>query len=239
MSQSPFLMLRRFLVFSPLGLSLVDDLTGGRPVGAVRPTLEVRVGKAVNVPPAKDDVWQPTGIRGLFTDSGILAYPNLGRRDKGKKLYRVKIDAQYYVPLYHGWPGREGVFFRVTPFDEGSAAALPEPTRATLPLLPRANYPFPGHVPLLAGSVRAASGGAVAAALVEGFEPFDDMETQKKRTRVLADAAGLFRLPLRWGNAKHPTVVAAADPATKKRGSVQLAFPYDLSKPKTITIPTL
>ena len=68
-----FLSLANGLIFSPLGLSFQDDFTKQPQVGYVIPTL------LIETPPGSG-TFVPTGIRGLFTKSGILAYPNLGRR---------------------------------------------------------------------------------------------------------------------------------------------------------------
>jgi hypothetical protein len=222
------------LVFSPLGLSLVDDLTGQRPVGFVNPTLQVETA------PGSGD-WAPTEVRGLFTNSGILAYPNLGRRGRvpsppeSPKNYRVLVTAQYYDPLYADPPGPVGVVFPVTPYDDDSDFTKLVPTMVTLTLLPKANYPYVGDSTFVTGKVQRVSGVAVAA-LVKAVEPVDGTG-DTKQTRVLADQRGAFRLPLRWGDASAPTTVTATDPASGKSGMISLSFPYKFTNPQPITIP--
>jgi len=229
-----FLPLGRLLVFSPLGLSLLDDFTGERPIGFVNPTLQVETAPA-------SGVWVATGVRGLFTNSGILAYPNLGRRGRVPsppetlKNYRVLVTAQYYNPLYPGGPGSLGVIFSVTPYDDDSDFTMLVPTMVTLTLLPKANYPYAGDASFLVGQAQRVSGDAVPA-LVTAVEPFDGT-IDRRQTRVLADQGGTFRLPLRWGDPSASTTVTATDPASGKSGQISLSFPYDLSKPLTIRIP--
>ena len=222
------------MVYSPLGLSLVDDLTAQRPVGFVNPTLQVETAP-------KSGIWAATGVRGLFTNSGILAYPNLGRRGRvpsppeAPKNYRVLVAAQYYDPLYADPPGPVGVVFSVTPYDDDSDFTTLVPTMVTLTLLPKANYPYAGDSTFVTGKVHRVSGVAVAA-LVKAVEPVDGTG-DTKQTRVLADQGGAFRLPLRWGDPSAPTTVTATDPASGKSGKISLTFPYKFTNPQPITIP--
>jgi hypothetical protein len=238
MSANParFLSLGNLMVFSPLGLSFVDDFTGKDPVGFINATLQVE--SAPN-----SGAWQATGVRGLFTPSRILAYPNLGRRGQvpnpaeAPRNFRVLIDTQYYDPLYSVDSGAMGVVFKVTPYDDDSDFTTLKPTMVTLPLLPRANYPFAGVPTFLRGQAKGASGKAVAA-LVTAAEAFDDSGSTKQ-TRILADAGGTFGLPLRWGNANQPTKVTATGFAANQTATINLNFPYVLTNPTIITIPNL
>ena len=229
-----FLPLGRLLVFSPLGLSFLDDFTGEHPIGFINPTLQVETAPG-------SGVWVATGVRGLFTNSGILAYPNLGRRGRvpsppeTPKNYRVLVTAQYYDPLYPGGPGSVGVVFPVTPYDDESDFKTLVPTMVTLTLLPRANYPYAGYTAFLRGQAQRVSKVAVPA-LVTAVEPVDSTG-DTKQTRVMADPGGIFRFPLRWGDRSATTTVTATDPASGKSGQISLSFPYDLSQPLTITIP--
>jgi hypothetical protein len=233
---SRFLPLGRLLVFSPLGLSFLDDYTGQYPIGFLKPTLEVET-------PPGSGAWAATGVRGLFTNTGILAYPNLGRRGRvpsppeAPRNYRVLITSQYYEPLYPGGPGSLGVVFPVTPYDEATDFKVLKPTRVILTLVPRANYPFEGGTSFLKGQVLKASGGSVVA-LLTAVEPID-ATGDMKQTRVLTDPEGFFRLPLRWGDPAATTSVTATDPASGKSKTISLSFPYDLTNPQTITIPNL
>jgi len=228
---APLVSLGRLLVFSPLGLSFTDDFTGGAPVGFISPALWVET-------PPGSGKWLATGVRGLFTPGGLLAYPNLGRRGRvppppvASRNYRVTLDTQYYSPLY---PVPTGVVFPVTPFDDDTDFSALKPTMIVLPLLPNANYPFDGTTAFLNGTV-VTTAGAPAVALLTAVEPIDDTG-DIKRTRVMTDPGGRFRLPLRWGNAHSPTTVTALDPASMKSTAISLTYPYVLSGSRTIAIP--
>jgi hypothetical protein len=230
-----FLPLGNLLVFSPLGLSFVDDFTGEGPVGYLRPTLQAEVTPG-------SGQWQATGVRGLFTPGGVLAYPNLGRRGRASqpptpRNHRVLIDAQYYQPLYPGGPGAVGVVFPVTPYDDQSDFSTLKPTLVTLPLLPAANYPYFGGAAFLSGQTVGASG-QPRVALVTAAEPYD-LRANPRTTRVPTDASGHFRLPLRWGFKTRPTTITAADVISGDTAPQDISYPYDLSKPLTITIPNV
>ena len=229
-----WLPLGKLLVYSPLGLSFVDDFTGTAQVGYVKASLTVET-------PPGSGAYVATGVTGLFTNSGILAYPNLGRRGRvptpaeAPRKYRVAIVAQYYTPLYPTGLNAPGFDFTVTPYDDNTDFTTVKPTTATLPLLPKANYPFDGTTPLLPGDV-VTSAGAPVVALVTAVEPYDDTG-DTNQTRVATDPGGAFLLPLRWGNATTPTTVTAVDPVSGKSGTTSVPFPYNLSNPLTITIP--
>jgi hypothetical protein len=228
-----FLPLGNLLVFSPLGLSFVDDFTGDRPVGFLLPTL------TVETPPGSGQ-WLATGVRGLFTPNGVLAYPNLGRLGRAPtpptpRNYRVTINAQYYSPLYPGGPASSGVVFPVTPYDDNSDFTTLRPTLVTLHLLPAANCPLSGGAALLNGRTVGASG-TPRVALVSAAEPYDDQSTPRT-TQVMTDAGGTFRMPLRWGYQSRPTTVSATDVATGNMAAQNLSYPYVLTSPLTITIP--
>ena len=236
-----FLIVDTLLAYSPLGLSLVDDFTGQPQIGYVNPTL------LIEFPPGSG-TYVRSEVTGLFTNSGILAYPNLGRRGRVPKPaeparnYRVSIDAQYYTPLYPTGLNAPGLDFSVPPYDNNTnfATVTPPltPTIATLPLLPKANYPFTGNSLFLRGNVVTASNAPVIA-LVTVVEPYDD-SGDTNQTRVATDSSGDFQVPLRWGDAKTPTTVTATavDPVSGKSlsGQVTLTFPYSLPKSTTINI---
>ncbi len=242
-----FLSLGNGLIFSPLGLSFEDDFTKQRQFGYVIPTL------TIETPPGKG-TYVPTGIRGLFTNSGILAYPNLGRRGvapakEAARNYRVTIEAQFYIPLYPTTLPNPaagliapGFDFAVTPYDDNTnldttVASAVKPTLATLTLLPAANYPFGSITSFLTGTVVGGSGVALVSAK-EPHDPSGDSNT----TRVVSDIKGRYQIPLRWGNATSstspptPTTVTAVDSVSGKTGSITLTFPYDLTKPLPINI---
>ncbi len=155
MSTTPgtFLPQGALLVYSPLGLSFVDDFTGAAQVGSLTASLSIES-------PAGSGVYVASGVGGLFTNSGVLVYPNLERRGRvpspapSPRNYRVAIGTQYYTPLYPASQGisAPGFDFSVAPYDTNSDFTTVQPTTATIPLLPNANYPFAATTPLLRGS---------------------------------------------------------------------------------------
>ena len=257
-----FVELPRLLVFSPLGLTLVDDFTGDDPIGFVRPTLEVQ-----------DDAGNcsDTGIQGLFTSSGILAYPNLGRRGKlpaheNPRNYRVRMATQYYRPYNPDlWanpnhdlkpsdivPPDDWFPFQVPPFTGNSDPKDLKATRGTLRLLPGPNYPFLGVVGILRGVVQGGiSGKPIPGGWWRASSPSTIRRYPQHRRAVpwpTPIPAGRPARPAHtgspcaWGDPKMTlkTTVRATDPKTlKQSNSVVIPFPYDLTNPQTITIPTL
>jgi hypothetical protein len=232
-----FISLGNGLIFSPLGLSFVDDFTKQRQFGYVIPTL------LIETPPGSG-TYVPTGIRGLFTNSGLLAYPNLGRRggapaNKAATNYRVTISTQFYIPLYPLTPPNPnlaagliapGFDFSVTPYNDNTnfdttVPSAVKPTFATLTLLPAANYPFGSISTLSTGTVVGTSGvtlgpafltgtvvGGSGAALVSAAEPYDGSAGDSKTTSVVSDINGRYRIPLRWGNAASTTISPTPTP---------------------------
>ena len=212
MSRAPFVELPSLLVFSPLGLALLDDFTGrvfnkrnaqgtilppsddftlGAPIGFLRPRLEVQ-----------DDAgnWSDTKIRGLFTDSGILAYPNLGRRGKlpaheNPRNYRVRFATQYYRPFNpdlwttpnHGSPVSDVLPpddwfpFKVAPFTGDSDPKDLKATRGTLRLLPAPNYPFLGFIGILRGVVQGKPPGIRSPARWRASSPLTTRRCQQRQ----------------------------------------------------------
>ena len=175
-----FLSLGNGLIFSPLGLSFQDDFTKQPQFGYVIPTL------LIETPPGSG-TYVPTGIRGLFTKSGILAYPNLGRRgvapaNETARNYRVTFDTQFYIPLYPPTPPSPnpaagliapGFDFAVTPYDantnfDTTVVSAVKPTLATLTLLPAANYPFGSISTLTTGTVAGSSTPSLGPAFLTG-----------------------------------------------------------------------
>ena len=209
-------------LYSPIGLRPVDDVTGGAPIGSIRPLLDVSDGAGG---------WQQTDIRAVFTAGGVIAFPGLERRadaaDPARK-YRVRIEAEVYVPLYR--ETQDGIEFDAYPYNEADAPQNLAQIQATQPrdliLAPMPHYPFPGHVPVLRGEVQDASGVAVADATV----------TQGLSERVLTDARGAFALPLRWVVPNTQVTVDAVHQRTGRTGTITIQFPQDLRTSQTITV---
>ena len=89
----------RIELYSPIGLRLIDDLTGEPPLGWVRAQLELRDGSGG---------WRSIDIDARRTPSGMLGYPGLERHTEvvGKlpRRYRVTLAAELYRPAYRMIP---------------------------------------------------------------------------------------------------------------------------------------
>ena len=145
-------------LYSPLGLRLIDDFTGGAVLGKVHASLEFWTTAEVGA----------TDIKALPNASEILTYPGLGRQADVAGLpprrYRVKLKADYYRPLYQMLSvtpppavtpfyqeTSEGIEFDVYPYND----ELPPTNYSVVPpveirpqiqdvnLAPAANYPYP------------------------------------------------------------------------------------------------
>jgi hypothetical protein len=207
------------MLYSPLGLRLVDEFTGNSPLGPVRAFLDRR-----------DDagVWRATGISSVTTPGGVLTYPGLERRrepaGQPARRYRVRIEADLYRAFYRAqFDGRE---FDAFPFND----TTPPSTVAAMPqeelLVPSSSYPFPTHVRVLRGSVVDAAGDPVADVIV----------SQGGLERVLTDERGAFALPLRWAQEGVPLPVDAIDQRTGRTGMKNVTLPQDLGSNQEITI---
>jgi hypothetical protein len=203
-------------LFVPTGQRLVDDLTGDKPIGAIRAHLDLKVGLA----------FSPTDIRALITASAILTYPALGRTafpaSATPRRYRLRVEAEFYRPLYLSTI--DGIEFDASPYDDTTnPAVIPDPQ--DLILAPATNYPFPPYVPVLHGFVRDVGGNPVGNALV----------VQGVRERVLTDDGGTFSLPLRWALTGVPIAIDASD-RIGRTGTTIVTLPGSLLTGQTITI---
>lgn len=218
----------RFVLHWPVGLRLLDDLTGEPPRGRVDAELFL------------DDAGTlvETGISAKLTPAGILTYPALGRRAKPSthppRDYQVRLTADYYIPLYRATA--PGIAFQAFPYDDQTPPAGGPAGAVDTPLLPSPPYPFPPHVPVLRGEVTV-TGDPTPDVLVSwtgavGGTPVED--------RTLTDARGTFALPLRWAPFG-PLVQIDADytppggPA--QSGSVTVTLPGALATSQSIAIP--
>ncbi len=82
-------------LFSPIGLRLIDDLTGNSPIGRIQAILELQ---------DAGGEWKDTKIAPVITASGTVTYPGLERHadatGKLPKQFRVRLKPQFYLPLY-------------------------------------------------------------------------------------------------------------------------------------------
>jgi hypothetical protein len=210
-------------LYSPIGLRLVDDLTGAAPTGSVQAALDI-----LNAYGS----WQQTDIQAVWTLSGILAYPGLERHADTAKLqprqYRIRLTAAVYLPLYRAGPGAQsaGIEFFADPYSETSPPAHIIGVAIDTFLLPAPNYPFPTNVPVVRGLVVDAKDQPVSDVLVE----------QANKERALSDAHGCFALPLRWAQQGVAIAIDAIDQHTGRHGSIRIQLPDDLGQSQKITI---
>lgn len=205
------------LLFSPVGLLLVDDLTGRPPVGRIDAALELRDGPA----------WRPVDRAATISASGVLLYPGLGRSTDVTQppvRYRVRIESPHYRPLYR--VTADGIEFDAPPYNDANppAAITRFPVRALL--LPAAAYPFAPFTPVIRGVVRDAAGDPVPDVLVQ----------EGLRERTLSDARGAFSLALRWVAPSTPTVITADDQRNGRAGSINITLPAALESSQTIVV---
>jgi hypothetical protein len=207
------------VLFSPIGLRPVDDLTGKLPLGKVRAVLDARE-------PNGD--WRATGVRPLVTQGGVIAYPALGRRrspvGQPATRYRVRVEADHYIPGYRR--DQDGIEFDAFPYDDAnppqSAPGMPQP----LVLMPAPDYPFAGHLLVLRGIVVDAGGA-----------PVRDAEVSIGTTRrTLSDARGCFALATPRPAAPTSIQVDAADLRSGRVGGATVPFPPGLVTSIQITI---
>lgn len=205
-------------LYSPIGLRLIDDVTGGAPIGRIRTYLDADNGAGG---------WMPTSIPAVMTPSGAITYPGLGRAFNPStavsRKYRIRLETEFYTPAYR--QTADGIEFMVDPYDDTHAPAAFPKHWDDLLLLPAPNYPFPANVPVLRGDVRDPGGVLVADALV----------SDGVRERTLTVASGEYSLPLRWTTPGLPTPIDASDRAGRT-GTIAVAVPADLRQSHTIAI---
>ncbi len=208
----------RRMLYSPIGLRLVDDFTGFAPFGKVRANLDVR---------DADGEWRETEIHAIRTLSDVLAYPGLGRSANVAAppvRYRARIDASFYQPDY--LLNVDGLEFDVHPYDDDTPPAVAADLPVNLFLMPASNYPFPAHIRVLRGRVVATNGAPVANVEV----------TESARERVLTDARGSFALPLRWPGVDAVVQVDALDHRSGRSAQVAVTLPAGLAVGHVVTI---
>ncbi len=208
-------------LYSPVGLRLLDELTGATPLGNVSAVLDV-----LDVTGS----WQQTDIQEIRTPSGIISYPELERHADVTGLkprqYRVRLVADFYVPLYRA--NSNGIPFTASPYNDTNPPAVIVGMATDTLLLPAPNYPFDAHIPVLRGLVTDAANKSVP----------DVYVTQGNLERVLTDSRGTFALPLRWAQLNVQISIDATDQRTNpnRHGSIQIQLPNSLRQSQTITI---
>jgi hypothetical protein len=207
----------RSLQVSPIGLRLIDDLTGQGPIGETGCVLSIE---------DQSGQWRKTDLRAARNAGGFLIFPGLGRSrevaGQPPRRYRAEITAAFYRPFY---PNQQnGIEFDVYPFNDDNPPAQ-GPTLRDVLLMPAPNYPFPPHLRVLRGEVRGAAGPAVNAEVSRGMTE-----------RVLTDAKGSYALPLRLTPNNTPVAIDAIDHSTGETGQINVTLPADLGINKVIVI---
>jgi hypothetical protein len=204
-------------LFSPVGLRLLDGMTGAGPIGRVDAFLDVRDGTA----------WRATGIQAVRTPSGVVAYPGLERRadvSGPPRHYRVRITADFYRPFYP-LATLGGFEFDAFPWNDAHPPRSTAQASQDVRLAPSPGYPFPAFVPVLRGRVLDVAGKPVADAEVS-FDP----------ERVLSDDRGELALPLRFAAPGVTLRIEAVHNPTGRTGSLDVTLPGALGKSQTISI---
>ncbi len=205
------------LHYSPVGLLLVDDLTGDRPVGTIEASLELQDGAD----------WRTVERDPVITASGVLIYPDLGRSTdltQPPQRYRVRLASPFYRPLYRAIS--DGIEFDAHPFDDENPPAVLTSRPTPAMLLPADKYPFAMHLSVLRGRVRDVGGNAVPDVLVQ----------EGLRERTLSDERGSFSLSLRWVPPGAPTHITADDQRNGRSGSITITLPAALEQSQAITV---
>ena len=209
----------RWLLYSPIGLRLLDEITGNMPFGSVKAVLDRR-DTAGN--------WQETKIKAVMTPSGNLTYPRLERHPDASgpsRRYRVRIEADFYGALYRAT--RDGIEFDAFPYnDSNPPSTLPPPLPQNVMLTPASNYPFQSHIPVLRGRVLDVNNKPVPDSIVH----------QGLQERVVTDTRGVFALPLRWVQMNVQVFIDATHPRTGRIGSIPIMIPQDLGQNHHIQI---
>jgi len=209
-------------LFSPIGLRLLDELTGELPIGRVEAFLDVRDGTA----------WRATGIPAVRTPGGVVAYPGLERRadvSGPARRYRVHLAADFYRPVYPSSPF-EGFEFDALPWNDTN----PPKTITRFPqdakLTPSTGYPFPPFVPVLRGRVVNGAKKPVADAEVKF------VQLTQVLSRVLSDERGEFALPLRLAAFGVALTIKTDHRPTGHTSTLNVTLPGTLGKSLTISI---
>jgi hypothetical protein len=207
-------------LYSPIGLRLVDELTGQLPVGDTTAELEVRDGVT----------WYPTEIPVVRTPRGVMTYPGLGRQSSRggppSRHYRVRVSAALYRPWYRAI--QDGIEFDAPRYDDGNPPAPVTTAPQTVLLVPAPNYPFQPHVPVLRGVIRDQV----------TQRPVPDVRVELVNSeRVLSDESGCFALPMRFTPPNTPVTIDALDQRTNRVGQLpNISLPAALGQSHTITI---
>jgi hypothetical protein len=209
----------RRTVASPIWIKVLDAFTGRPPLGPFAVTLERLVGTA----------WTPFAHPHQVSPAGDLAFINLGRSANpagiGSFDVRVTVGCPNMIP--EAANGDPSVTTTVTAWPPDAPVVPSQPD--VLRFFPAPGYSFPAGVPLLGGRVVESSGAPAARARVFSSTTIQGVPRSEE---VRADAAGRFRLPLRW-SAGATDIHAALDGRT---AAITVSVPADLSTTQLLTL---
>ncbi len=204
--------------YSPVGLRLIDDLTGEAPLGVVRCTLLV-----LDAP----QQWRVVDVPRALTPTGVLVFPDLGRSTSvtgaAPRHYSAVLHADFYILFF--FTRSDGFEFDAFPFDDTTPPAQLRKAPDTIALVPRASYPFAPYQRVLRGRVVDANGPLVNVEVSHG-----NVE------RTVSDTQGVFALPLRLTPNNTPVTIDAIDHRNNRHAEITVTLPADLGKNQTITI---
>jgi hypothetical protein len=209
----------QWLLYSQIGLKLVDEFTGNTPKYPVYADLEYQ---------DTGGNWHPVERNPVVTPNGIISYPALGRSVRAATQpvlrHRVSLRSDFYRPEY--LLNSDGIEFDIHPYDDANPPVVIPTNPQTILMMPNTKYAYPGHVRLVNGVVQDNAGDPVANVIV----------SEGVRERVLADERGAFSLPLRWPVLSATVLLDALDHRTGRNDSLNINLPGDLSQGHLFTI---
>ena len=207
----------KWLLYSQIGLRLVDDFTEKSLKYPVSATLEYQdsIGE-----------WHTVKRDPVITPSGIISYPALGRSVHSAAqailIHRVLLHSDFYIPELNS-AVRE---FDIHPYDDDTPPAEILTHPRTVVMYPNTAYVYPNHVRVVKGLVQDNLGDPVANVEV----------SDGNKEMTLTDNRGAFTLPLRWP-AKNATVTLdAIDHRTGRNDTININLSPDLFKGHLFTI---
>ena len=236
-------------LYSPIGLEPVDSLTGKKPLGRLRVVLDIL---------DEQGRWRETDIKETRTPAEFIAYPGLGRSavpTDPPRRYRVRIQAEFYMPFYTKTPGgtQDGIVFSAFPYND-AVPPVDYPPNTTFPdylrkvlrkviLMPAPNYPFSNQILVLRGRVVNLLGEPIVGATVSWRNTETTLSAggDVKLPTASAHPPGEFSLPIRPTHPDHlikPQDIDAFDPRSTKTGKITVTIPQAVKKSQTIKIAT-
>jgi len=208
-----------WLLYSQIGLKLVDEFTGRPPGYPIFSDLEYQ-------DPVGD--WHRVDRQPVVTPTGVFSYPGLGRSAQAATQpvlkHRVLLRSDFYRPDY--LVDSDGIEFDIHPYDDDNPPAVIPQTPQTVLMIPNTRYAYPGHVRLVKGLVQDNLGSPVANVEV----------SEGVHERVLSDERGAFTLPLRWPTLNAVVSLDAIDHRTGRSDSLNINLPGDLFQGHLFTI---